>query len=188
MNWEALGAIAETLGAIGVIATLIYLAIQVRHSKSATEANTKQMRGQAFVSLESGSARRMEWIMDNPKQTEVIVRASNSSFADLSLEDQRLLTLYSTSEAQYYEMAFMLWQEDALDEISYTSREEYYLSILMAPGRREWWESYSSLIDPRFRKRIDDQLSLVKGKPTEAQRLPMFAPTSTTGEASTKDD
>ena len=29
MNWDAIGAIAELLGAVGVIASLVYLALQV---------------------------------------------------------------------------------------------------------------------------------------------------------------
>ena len=33
MNWEAIGAIGETLGAIAVIATLVYLASQIRQLK-----------------------------------------------------------------------------------------------------------------------------------------------------------
>jgi hypothetical protein len=32
MNWEAIGAVAEVMGAFGVIATLIYLAIQIRQN------------------------------------------------------------------------------------------------------------------------------------------------------------
>ncbi|HEY5646847.1 MAG TPA: hypothetical protein VIS76_12930 [Pseudomonadales bacterium] len=44
MNWEAVGALSEFLGAIGVIGTLIYLASQVRDGKEATLANTRQMR------------------------------------------------------------------------------------------------------------------------------------------------
>ncbi len=32
MNWDAIGAIAELLGAIGVIASLVYLAAQIRKS------------------------------------------------------------------------------------------------------------------------------------------------------------
>ena len=37
MNWDAIGAIAELLGAFGVIASLIYLATQIRQ-------NTKSVR------------------------------------------------------------------------------------------------------------------------------------------------
>ena len=36
MNWEAMGAAAEALGALGVILTLIYLAIQIRQNSRAT--------------------------------------------------------------------------------------------------------------------------------------------------------
>lgn len=39
MNWEAIGAIGELVGGIAVIATLIYLAIQVKHSKALLERN-----------------------------------------------------------------------------------------------------------------------------------------------------
>ena len=32
MNWDAIGAIAETVGGIGVVLTLFYLALQIRGS------------------------------------------------------------------------------------------------------------------------------------------------------------
>lgn len=44
MNWEALGAIAGLLGAVGVIATLIYLSAQIRQ-------NSNQLRGAATVAV-----------------------------------------------------------------------------------------------------------------------------------------
>ena len=40
MNWEAIGATGEILGALAVVATLVYLATQVRYAKTAaTDAN-----------------------------------------------------------------------------------------------------------------------------------------------------
>ena len=36
MNWDAIGAIGEIVGATGVIVTLIYLAVQIRQNTSAT--------------------------------------------------------------------------------------------------------------------------------------------------------
>ena len=40
MNWEAIGAIAELLSGFGVIATLVYLAIQIRqNTNSVKESN-----------------------------------------------------------------------------------------------------------------------------------------------------
>jgi hypothetical protein len=42
MNWDAIGAIAESLGAIGVIATLLYLSVQIRQNTRALE-DTKRL-------------------------------------------------------------------------------------------------------------------------------------------------
>jgi hypothetical protein len=42
MNWEAISAVGEIVGAIAVVATLIYLAVQVRRSTAATQAASVQ--------------------------------------------------------------------------------------------------------------------------------------------------
>jgi hypothetical protein len=42
MNWEAISAIAELFGAVGVIITVIYLAIQIRQNTSSVQAATEQ--------------------------------------------------------------------------------------------------------------------------------------------------
>jgi hypothetical protein len=44
VNWEAVGAIAEALGAIGVIATLVYLSVQVRqNSREIVDSRTQRV-------------------------------------------------------------------------------------------------------------------------------------------------
>ncbi len=48
MNWDAIGAIAELLGAIGVIASLVYLATQIRHSREQMSQNTRALRASAY--------------------------------------------------------------------------------------------------------------------------------------------
>ncbi len=41
MNWDAIGAIAELAGAIGVVASLAYLATQIRHNTRASAVESK---------------------------------------------------------------------------------------------------------------------------------------------------
>jgi hypothetical protein len=48
VNWEALGAIANLLAAIGVIATLIYLSIQIRQNTKAVRSSSIQNLVQSF--------------------------------------------------------------------------------------------------------------------------------------------
>lgn len=46
MNWDALGAVAELLAAIGVIVSLVYLASQIRFSREQMAQNTKAIEAQ----------------------------------------------------------------------------------------------------------------------------------------------
>ena len=46
MNWEAISAIGQLVGAGAVVATLIYLAVQVRHAKLAAADNNRLVRAQ----------------------------------------------------------------------------------------------------------------------------------------------
>ena len=48
VNWEAIGAAAELLSAIAVLATLVYLAVQVRHSRDLLEENRKIALSQVY--------------------------------------------------------------------------------------------------------------------------------------------
>jgi hypothetical protein len=129
MNWDAIGAIAEALAAIGVIATLIYLGIQVRESKAATEANTRQMRGQAFVYLNESLRHLLNSIRENPSLMETVRKADKSNWEDLSDDERVIAALWNLEEAAYHELAFMLWHEGALEEQSYLEREVPYNSF-----------------------------------------------------------
>ena len=46
MNWDAIGAVAELLAAAGVVASLVYLATQMRQSREQMMQNTKAIEAQ----------------------------------------------------------------------------------------------------------------------------------------------
>ncbi len=60
MNWDAIGATAEALGAIAVVVTLGYLAIQVKQ-------NTSALKAQIHESMTSGYISIVEIAAANPK-------------------------------------------------------------------------------------------------------------------------
>lgn len=60
MNWDALGALAELLGAIAVIATLVYLAAQVRE-------NTKSLKGFSVDSTLNAGMNMTQSLADDPE-------------------------------------------------------------------------------------------------------------------------
>ena len=56
MNWEAAGAIGEIIGAIAVVATLAYLAIQIRQQNNTTRFTTTQNLMRQFDEINRLSA------------------------------------------------------------------------------------------------------------------------------------
>jgi hypothetical protein len=52
VNWDAIGAIAELLGALGVIGSLVYLATQIRESREQMKENTRAARSTAYQEFE----------------------------------------------------------------------------------------------------------------------------------------
>ena len=52
MNWEAIGAIGEILGALVVFITLAYLAVQVRYAKLAAADSNRQVRTRGVTDMQ----------------------------------------------------------------------------------------------------------------------------------------
>ena len=76
MNWDAIGAIAETLGAVGVIASLVYLATQIRQ-------NTRTVRSATYQSL-NGVALQSQGNLAYDGETAEIVRKGMQDGSQLS--------------------------------------------------------------------------------------------------------
>ena len=56
MNWEAIGALGEIVGALAVVLTLAYLAIQVRHAKEAAADTNRRERSKGGRDMMLASA------------------------------------------------------------------------------------------------------------------------------------
>jgi hypothetical protein len=97
MNWDALGAIAELLGAIAVFLTLAYLAIQVRQNSRALEEQNKFSAAQimqartdtaiSFLSTMMGSAESIKATIELQQLTE------NDSLESFTKEERDRMTL-----------------------------------------------------------------------------------------------
>jgi hypothetical protein len=141
MNWEALGAIAEFLGAIGVILTLLYLSRQIQH-------NSRQLEGSSTIAVHEYERSMIEDLCANKELWE-IVKKGNGDWESLSEDEQSYAALWNIKEAGYWEMAYRLHQQGALNPIVYYSKESYYLELFQAQGRRKWWDEHNTLLQSR---------------------------------------
>lgn len=89
MNWSAIGAVGEILGAVAVFATLFYLANQIRQTNRATQATIESVMGQWW------SQHNREMI-HSPEMIEVI-ETDLSDMKSLSDSDRRRFSWWLAS-------------------------------------------------------------------------------------------
>ena len=68
MDWEAIGAIGEILGALAVVASLFYLGLQIRRQ-------TQQAKATMIQSLAAEFARSSDLIIENPHFSTAVLKA-----------------------------------------------------------------------------------------------------------------
>ena len=153
MNWEAVAAIAELAGALGVIASLVYLAIQIRQ-------NTRSAREAAWHSVLRDLQQFRSLIAQDPE----VARVYRDGLRDLkSLNDDDrwrfgalMQSLYSVFETAFRARNESLFQH-YLDDIAWQASR---------PGAREWWIKGKRLYSPEFRQFMDETLESF-GRPPE---------------------
>ena len=79
MNWEAIGAVGELVGALAVLVTLVYLSMQIRQ-------NTKSVQAAAVDSVNSQVSRCREVIFADAEVANMF-RRGNQDPASLSEDD-----------------------------------------------------------------------------------------------------
>ena len=155
MTIQELGSLGELIAAIATVATLIYLALQIR-------ANTSALRV---------DARRAEWgatgdfsnpIINNPD----VARIFNAGLADpaaLSPEEATRFTflmgrIFASESMFFEEVGSGFATKEAL-----VRRKVTLSRFLLTPGGRWFWERFASDFPPEFRSYVSDQVLGTRG-------------------------
>lgn len=160
MNWEAIGAIGEIVGAAAVVATLIYLAIQTRRTREATEING------TFASLNLYS----EWrgaLAHSPDLARAVARSNN----DIELSEEEQVQLQAFTDDLFIVSSVSYANNIRSGSVHDTTGDiEYVAGVLRAnPGLIEHWQRFRQtilFISPDYVALIDK--SLATGEPTDA--------------------
>ena len=143
MNWDALGATAELLGAVAVLGTLIYLAIQTRDNARVSKARAIWDAQSSFVDVN-------ELLGDGGVLSELVYRALDG-VDDFSDYEKYLLHRFVRSWMQRMEAQYALYQAGILDEEVWTLRKGYANAVLKNPVLGEGWQLDKNNRDTVFR-------------------------------------
>lgn len=154
MNWTALGAIGEILGAIGVVATLLYLSRQIR-------ARTREMRRAATQEVLDQAGQFLDRLGARPETAEVWARglAADPALTPAQLTQFRIFAFRWTLLS---ERLFRMGESGALESWVAQNHSENRRDIAVTPGYQAWLESRGHWVSSEFRTVLKRDLATAR--------------------------
>ena len=146
MNWDAIGAMGEIIGAIAVVTSLIYLAVQIR-------TQNRESRISAMHDISVGF-REVLAQFSSEDACALFIKANKDYDSLTDVEAQRLIVL-TGQFFRAFEEAYIQFDEGRLDERSWNATTRYYLKIFSAPAMQGCWQLRRSFLDERFVNFVD---------------------------------
>jgi hypothetical protein len=151
MDWDALGAIAELVGAVGVIASLFYVASQIRRNSSALEAATNQ-------AVSDSTQQRLLAPAQSPDLAAAIANAQGD-YDGLTPAPRIQLAFFSRATFRGIQNAFFQHRQGLLSEIAWRDYEAIIRLNLKRPDIPEWWPTERDTYDQEFAEYVDRLLA-----------------------------
>jgi hypothetical protein len=163
VNWETGAAIAEIFAAVAVIASLIYLAAQIRQNNELLRSESRQ----ALVTNDVTS------LSANFQNADVFAKYVAES--ELSSEDQLRLSFMFALDLRNREFEYFQYTNGILDEQTWLAYRHVILINHSTGLDRMWWDKIGrGIVDPAFAKLVDELL--VDAEPDDTyKRMAMWA-------------
>ena len=151
-DWAA---IAEIIGALAIVITLVYLAVQVRHSKEAFDANTKAIRGQAISDVTRNVQEHVHMLVQGQDMVTALQKLATDDSLDphnAMLMDFLLTAMFVARQNEYFQ-----WKQGLLNESVFRSLYHTIFSVLETQGGQHWWQHEGRrLVAPEFVEYVDE--------------------------------
>lgn len=165
MNWEVVGVLAEVVGAIGVVISLIYVAVQVRSNTRALTASASFETAHSWATFNEMlvSAMLGDPAFQAGKDCRLVeVTATfydpDARPEDLSKTDTILVSMMHRALFQKLEGQFYQFKHGYLEPQIWAQRRNWARGILELPLGRAWWEQEvkSGIFSRDFASAISD--------------------------------
>lgn len=164
MNWEIIGSTGEWAGAIAVVATLFYLAVQIRQ-------NTNSMRGQTEMEYTKETVAWVSRISANPNLQELWRKGVSGEPMDP--EERQQYMWFNIEWFFLCEGMFRQYNRGLLDESTWNTLADALVAFLVEDDvLREWWDSGTGILSQDYKDAIEKRraISSVKWKRGEASQ------------------
>jgi len=158
MNWDAIGAIGENIGAFAVVISIIYLAVQIRQNTKTVAANTAQAVTDSAVDA----------LMRVAESHDLSSVAAKTFAGDKSLTgvEQMQLQLVLRSLFRNFENYFYQHRRGYFEEEIWAGYKLVIFDQLSTEAFRDWWDANSRLFGKSFVEFVNNEV--LAGSPMQS--------------------
>ena len=150
MTLDLIVAISQLIAAVGVILSLIFLAVQLRQ-------NTRAVRSASIQNLVESPADTAQANVDNEYVVPIMLKA-NAGPERLSEEELARLHFWFVMAFRRFEGVYFQRKLGLVDSAIIDGFERSHLSILASRTGQAWWSGAKSIFNSGFVSYVDERL------------------------------
>jgi hypothetical protein len=135
------------VGAIAVVASLVYLAIQIRQ-------NTRAVRTATFQGV-TDSFNHLNATIAHDQSLARIFRVGSADLSSLTEDEQVRFSFLFLGAFRIFETLYYQNKQGTADPALWSAEVDTMVALLGGPGALEWWRSNPLSFTPEFRSYVE---------------------------------
>ena len=156
MNWDAIGAFGEIVGAAAVVISLVYLATQIRVSNLAAKQ-------EATREVQNLIAQLLAQIASTTQLSTIWVKG-NMDAKDLDTYQKFQYRTMLTHTISTYERMYRLEMKGELDSWIWTGNLNMFLHVVGSPGFKSWFDDRKYVLNEDWAAFLEQELAQITGE------------------------
>ena len=150
MDLQDLGSIGEMIGAVAVVVSLIYFAVQIRQNTNAVAANTQQGLMDAVSTIQAS-------LSEHPDLPGLFLKA-NANPDDLTPEEDVRIDFLAARIFGQYETAFIFYRKQLMEPDLWQPWDNGFAELVRVPALRKYWNEHRQWHSEAFRAHVDQHI------------------------------
>ena len=148
MTLQDIGNIGEFVAAVATLATLIYLAVQIRQ-------NTDSVKAAAAQSVLEALNEALQSAASSPQQARVVV-LGQTDYGKLSDDERMQFMIWFLGWFRILEQAYHSHLLGHLEPRIWNGHARHLEGVMQAPAIRRWWKLRRSVFSSEFQEFVED--------------------------------
>lgn len=152
MNWEAISAIGELVGAMAVLLTLLFLIFQIRQNTIALQQQGSRESTSSLIQITNSTMQ--------PEVAAIVCKAYQGDKPDLTIPESLVLEQFVLGWLLVFQQDFLEWRKGLHISEIWESRGPVIRAIFVAEWVRNWWSTIGKdYFMPEFHAVINEFLA-----------------------------